>query len=115
MANLSIKSKLLAMLLGFGEQTALKDPLYTLYLLLIWILYMTWFWSQGGMTVGMRAWRVRIEDQDGNRPGWSRSTVRFAVSLVSVALAGAGFLWSLLDPQKRTWHDMASGTRLVRF
>jgi hypothetical protein len=26
---------------------------------------------------------------------------------------GAGFLWSLLDREKLTWHDRLSGSRLV--
>jgi uncharacterized RDD family membrane protein YckC len=43
------------------------------------------------------------------------SALRFLVSLVSAGLAGLGFLWSLLDAGKRTWHDILSGTRLVRF
>ena len=36
------------------------------------------------------------------------------LSLVSAGAAGAGFLWSLFDPQKRCWHDCLSGTRLYR-
>jgi uncharacterized RDD family membrane protein YckC len=33
---------------------------------------------------------------------------------VSLAAAGLGFLWSLVDAERRTWHDLASGTVLVR-
>ena len=112
---LMMVATLAAMLLGFGNQTALRDPVFTAYLVLVWFLYVGGFWTRGGMTVGMRAWRVRIENASGERPGWTRSAVRFAVSLLSAALAGAGFLWSLFDAEKRSWHDLASGTRLVRF
>lgn len=105
---------LLAMLAGFGGRTAMQDPVYTAYLVSVWFLYLAWCWHKGGMTVGMRAWRVRIVDAEGNRPGWGRSVIRFLVSLVSAACAGLGFLWSLFEPRKRTWHDMLSGTRLVR-
>jgi uncharacterized RDD family membrane protein YckC len=104
----------LAMLAGFGGRTAMKDPFFTAYLLAVWFLYLAWCWSKGGMTVGMRAWRVKIENSDGLRPGWGSSLLRFVVSLVSAALAGLGFLWSLFDTRKRTWHDILSGTRLVR-
>lgn len=105
---------LLAMLLGVGQKTALKDPGFTLYLLLVWYLYLSWCWHKGGMTVGMRAWRVRIEDDRGQKPGWGKATIRFLVSLLSAAALGIGFLWSLGDSRKRTWHDILSGTRLVR-
>lgn len=113
--SLLMLAALLAIFVGFGGQTALKDPVYTLYLLSVWFFYLTWCWHKGGMTVGMRAWRVRIEDGNGNRPGWGRSSTRFLASLLSAATAGAGFLWLLADSGKRTWHDMLSGTRLVRY
>ena len=106
---------ILAMLAGFGDRTAMKDPVYTVYLLSIWFLYLTWCWHKGGMTVGMRAWRVKIEDENGNRPGWGKSTIRFLAALLSAAAAGLGFLWALVDSRNRTWHDILSGTRLVRF
>ncbi|MFC1696530.1 RDD family protein [Pseudomonadota bacterium] len=113
--SLLMLAALLGILMGFGGQSALKDPVYTLYLLSVWFFYLTWCWHKGGMTVGMRAWRVRIEDGNGNRPGWGRSSIRFLASLLSAAAAGAGFLWLLADSGKRTWHDMLSGTRLVRY
>ncbi|MBT8048760.1 MAG: RDD family protein [Xanthomonadales bacterium] len=105
---------LLAILAGIENQVALKDPWYTLYLALFWFAYFCWCWHRGGMTVGMRAWRVKIEDANGNRPGWGRSMIRLLVAVVSAAVAGAGFLWSLADTDRRTWHDIASATRLVR-
>lgn len=112
--SLMILATLLAMLLIPGQKTALRDPGFTVYLLLVWYVYLAWCWRKGGMTVGMRAWRIRIEDEAGAAPGWGRTLLRFLVSLLSAAALGAGFLWSLLDSRKRTWHDIASGTRLVR-
>lgn len=112
---LMMLATMLAMLAGFGGRTAMKDPVFTGYLLLVWFLYLAWCWHQGGMTVGMRAWRVRIEDKHGRRPGWGVCALRFLVSLLSTILVGLGFLWSLADKGKRTWHDILSGTRLVRF
>lgn len=103
----------LALPLSSGEVTAGRDPLFTVYLLATWFLYLAWFWRRG-MTVGMRAWRVLIEREPGGAPGWGRCLLRFLVSLLSAACLGLGFWWSLFDPQKRTWHDMASGTRLLR-
>ncbi len=105
----------IAMLLGMTNQTAVLDPLYTLYLLLVWFIYLGWCWNRGGMTLGMRAWRVCIKDGTGNHPGWGRCAVRFLVSLLSLAVAGLGFVWSLFEAERRTWHDMASGTCLLRF
>ena len=113
--SLLMLATMLAMLVGFSDRMAMKDPVYTAYLLSIWFIYLTWCWHKGGMTVGMRAWRVRIEDENGNRPSWGKSTIRFLAALLSTAAAGIGFLWALGDSRNRTWHDLLSGTRLVRF
>lgn len=112
---LLIVATALAMLAGFESATALQDWGYTLYLLLVWFLYLAWCWRKGGMTVGMRAWRVRIRDTEGNLPGWWHCMVRFITSFLSAAVAGAGFIWSLFDSRKRCWHDMLSRTLLVRY
>jgi uncharacterized RDD family membrane protein YckC len=112
--SLLMLATMLAMLAGFGGRTAMRDPVYTAYLLVVWFLYLAWCWHRGGMTIGMRAWRVKIEDIHGHRPGWIASLVRFGISLISAAFAGLGFLWPLFNADKRTWHDMVSRTRLVK-
>ncbi len=104
----------LALLAGSGQVIAGQDPLFTLYLALVWFLYLAWFWRKGGMTVGMRAWKVMIVSDRGGVPGWGQCALRFLVSLVSAACFGLGFAWSLFEPEKRTWQDLASGTRLLR-
>jgi uncharacterized RDD family membrane protein YckC len=104
----------LALLAQSGDKTAFRDPGYTAYLLAVWYLYLAWCWRRGGMTLGMRAWRVRIIDNNGNRPGWAQCTLRFLCSVLSAAALGSGFIWSLFDREKRCWHDIASGTRLLR-
>lgn len=72
-------------------------------------------WRRGGQTLGMRAWRLCVLRQDGRAPAsWGQLGLRFLVSGISLAACGLGFLWALLDPQRRTWHDLASGTVMVR-
>lgn len=102
----------LAMLAGFREVSAAHDPLFTAWLLLAWFAYLGGCWRVGGMTVGMRAWRVVIETDAGGRPGWGACLLRFAISLLSAAAAGLGFAWALFRRDRRCWHDLASGTRL---
>ena len=102
----------LAMALGFRELSATRDPLFALYLLAVWFGYLGWCWRRGGMTLGMRAWRLRLENAEGGRPGWGRCLLRFLASLLSAAAGGTGFLWSLADPSNRCLHDLLSRTRL---
>lgn len=103
----------LVMLAGFHELSVTGDPLYAALLTAVWFGYLAWNWHRGGMTLGMRAWRIRIENTGGGLPDGSRCAVRFLVSIVSAAAFGAGFLWSLFDREKRCWHDIASRTRLL--
>jgi len=71
-------------------------------------------WARGGQTIGMRAWRLRVVDEGGNKLGWPRAALRFVVACVSLLVLGVGFVWCLFDRRKRGWHDLAAGSVLVR-
>ena len=77
-------------------------------------LYAGLSWRFGGQTLGMRAWRLRAVDVQGNPPGWSAIVLRFSVGALSLAAAGLGFVWVLVDRERRSWHELASGTLTVR-
>jgi uncharacterized RDD family membrane protein YckC len=79
-----------------------------------WWLYFAWSWTHGGQTVGMRAWRLilRSEAPDG-RISWRQASLRFAAAGLSALPAGLGFLWAIVDRDRRCWHDRWSGTRLL--
>ncbi|NBD96018.1 MAG: RDD family protein [Gammaproteobacteria bacterium] len=83
------------------------------YLLVVWWAYFAICWRWGGQTVGMRAWRVRLVTESNGRIGWTGTVLRFVVAWLSAAAAGLGFLWSLFDSRRRTWHDLATATYLV--
>jgi len=76
-------------------------------------LFFGGFWTRWGQTLGMQAWRLRVETEDGRLPGWGRSLLRLALACVSLALLGAGYWAALLDPAGRSWHDRLSRTRIV--
>lgn len=100
-----------------GEQTLTHDPLvhalYQLVLLLAAFLFFGWFWTHGGQTLGMRAWRLRTLKKDGSPMDWPASALRFTASLLSLACFGLGFLWIAIDPERLAWHDRLSSTRVV--
>lgn len=86
----------------------------TAYDLLVAFAFFGGFWRFGGQTIGMRAWRVRVVRTDGGHCRWRDAAVRYAVAILSWGVLGLGFLWSVVDGERRAWHDIASGTRLVR-
>lgn len=70
-------------------------------------------WRAGGQTLGMRPWRLRVIGMDGAPAATPALVRRFAMGIVSLLLGGLGFWWAWLDPQRRTWHDRFSGTRML--
>ena len=71
-------------------------------------------WRRGGQTLGMRPWRLRVGGAGGGHAPVRALVVRYLVGNASLLLGGLGFWWAWLDREGLTWHDRASGTRLVR-
>ena len=85
-------------------------PFYVAYLLAISFGFYGWFWTHGGQTLGMKTWKIKLQQMDGKPVTWPLALLRFVTAMLSWAAAGLGFLWSLHDPLKRCWHDIASNT-----
>ncbi|MFY0991873.1 RDD family protein [Halomonas sp. C05BenzN] len=75
--------------------------------------FFAFFWVRGGMTLGMQAWRLRVQTLDGCTISLGQSLVRLLVGGLSLAAFGLGYLWILIDAERRSWSDIASGTRVV--
>lgn len=71
-------------------------------------------WRFGGQTLAMRAWRLRAVDVHGGRMDWTAIGLRLSIAPLSLAAAGLGFLWALIDAEGRTLHELASRSRTVR-
>lgn len=88
--------------------------LFSMYLYLITFLFYGWFWTHGGQTLGLRAWRLKIINQNGAKISWKQALLRYLSACLSWMLLGTGFLWALFDSQKQTLHDYVSKTKLIR-
>ncbi|SEL59850.1 RDD family protein [Halomonas daqiaonensis] len=75
--------------------------------------FFAFFWTRGGMTLGMQAWRLRVQTRDGCSITALQALQRYLVAAISLAAFGLGYLWILVDGEKRSWPDIASGTRVV--
>ena len=84
-----------------------------LYLVGVTFLFYGWFWVNGGQTLGMRAWRMRLFSQSGGNISWRQAGIRFLGAIISWSVAAMGFMWVLVDRRNRTWHGMMSGTRIM--
>ena len=70
-------------------------------------------WTRGGQTLGMASWRLRVLREDGGTLTWADTVRRLAAAALSWLVLGLGWLWLLVDPARRTWHDRLSRTRVV--
>lgn len=94
-------------------ENVLARFLMQLYLLLVIAAFYLYFWTHGGQTLGMRAWRFRVIRDDGQNVNASDALKRLAWATLSLLPAGIGFWWALIDRDRLSWHDRRSGTRLV--
>ena len=84
--------------------------LYSGYLFLVSAAFFIGFWTFGGQTLGLRAWKMRIYRFDGGKVCWKLASLRFLAACLSFACLGLGFLWCLIDKNRLCWHDYLSGT-----
>jgi uncharacterized RDD family membrane protein YckC len=93
------------------------------YILGISYFYFAYSWQRGGQTIGMKSWRIRLlqnntgqyepGQNERNTIGWRQSAIRYSIAIVSWLIVGMGFIWIVFSHQHKSWHDIASGTRLV--
>lgn len=105
-----------AVLLPFTNGKAINSENYIYFIYLsVWsFLFFGWQWTHGGQTLGMRAWKIKILDVNNKPVTWLLSGKRFLLAMMSWAIFGLGFIWGLFDPEKLTFHDRYSGTRLLK-
>jgi uncharacterized RDD family membrane protein YckC len=117
LALLMVATALFLPLTGGEAISPRDDPalelLYRAVLVLLTIGFFGIFWTRRGQTLGMASWRVRVEREDGAGLTWGDALRRLAAALLSWLPLGLGFLWILVDPRRRAWHDRLSRTRVV--
>lgn len=102
---------LLILVIAFNH--AVVGPFVQSLLFIEVFVFFAYFWTRRGQTVGMLAWGLHLEAADGHEVRAAHALLRFVGAVASFALLGAGHLWMLIDPHRRTWPDIFSGTQLI--
>ncbi|TGN41925.1 RDD family protein [Marinobacter confluentis] len=70
------------------------DPALTFVLFLVLYLFFGYFWTRTGQTLGMQAWRIRVQNLNGLSVSWTQALRRYvaAAAILFVALLGAYYL-----------------------
>jgi uncharacterized RDD family membrane protein YckC len=88
------------------------NPYYRIGLVVFAIIFFVGFWSHGGQTLGMRAWRLQLVRQDGSAISRRDALKRFGFACISMLFAGLGYLWVIVSKDSQSWHDRWSGTTI---
>lgn len=83
----------------------------TLFVSIYW--FFGFFWTRSGQTIGMIAWRVRVQTKEGRSISWSQALIRFLGALFSFFILGIGYIWMYFNDEKLTLHDKLSNTDIV--
>ncbi|NAX42931.1 MULTISPECIES: RDD family protein [unclassified Vibrio] len=104
--------------MGYGSYADVSDLLtrhpiwsyvYTFYLAAVWVYFFVFFWTRAGQTLGMRAWRLLIiNEQDGNSISATQALIRLFTSGFGLANLTVPF-----DQQKRGFQDIWAKTKVV--
>ncbi|MCY4128939.1 MAG: RDD family protein [Gammaproteobacteria bacterium] len=74
--------------------------------------FFAYFWIRRGQTIGMLAWRLRIVSAE---PMTLRKVLmRFVGALLGSVCLFVGYLWILIDTERRSWSDLLSDSQVVR-
>ena len=95
------------------RESGAVEHIYQAALLLVIVLFFCVFWTWRGQTLGMLAWRLRVERMDGTAISWRAALIRLGGAWVSFAALGLGYFWIWFDRDRLAWHDRWSGTRVV--
>ena len=90
------------------NNTPIYQGIYQLWLAL-WVCgFYALFWSKGGQTLGMRAWRLKVQHPNGQNLSFITACARVVWSL-----AGIGNLYILLNSDKLALQDKLTRSEVV--
>ena len=92
----------------------IQDPWLSSLLFITVFVFFGFFWTKNGQTLGMQAWHLRVQNEDGTHISWNQALLRFLMSIISFGGFGIGILWSLIDKKNRTWQCIFSESIIVR-
>ncbi len=95
---------------GFGWSATPRGLWLHLFALLM--LYFVWCWLNGGQTLPMKTWKLRLVNTDGSALRPLQAVLRYLIAWPSVMCFGIGILWALVDKDHQFLHDRLAGTKI---
>lgn len=96
---------------AFGLAT--PGRLLWLHVLVLLMVYFVWFWLNGGQTLPMKTWKLRLAGTDGASLRPLQAILRYLAAWPSILLCGFGLFWAFFDRDRQFLHDRIAGTCIV--
>jgi uncharacterized RDD family membrane protein YckC len=104
---------LIVIALRGGEAVSPGALPYQLLLFAVAAVFHISSWLRGGQTLGMRAWRIRLEKRSGAAIDLRTGLLRFAAGVLTILSGGLGLFWLWIDRDRLPWHDRLANTRVI--
>lgn len=96
-----------------GFHFELSPRMLWLHVFLLLMAYFVWCWLNGGQTLPMKTWKLRLISAEGTAPRPLQAVLRYLAAWPSILLFGIGIFWVLFDEDSQFLHDRIAGTRIV--
>jgi uncharacterized RDD family membrane protein YckC len=84
------------------------------YVMVLKVVYQTFFVWMYGATLGRIAMKIRvISTGDLENPTFLLALSRASFRIISESLFYLGFVWAMLNPKRETWHDKVANTLVI--
>lgn len=91
------------------QQCLITSDVYSGYLIAVVCFFFIWFWTHGGQTLGMRAWRLKVQRMNGTSITTLQAILRLATGFL-----GLGNIWLLSKRSEgMSLQDRISGSEIV--
>ncbi|MBS1131372.1 MAG: hypothetical protein H6R16_2374 [Proteobacteria bacterium] len=96
---------------GFGW--TINPRALWIHILVLLMIYFVWCWLNGGQTLPMKTWKLRIINADGSPLRPMQAVLRYLIAWPSILLFGIGIFWAMFDKDQQFLHDRLAGTMII--
>jgi|TARA_B110000503_G_scaffold128816_1_gene200385 uncharacterized RDD family membrane protein YckC len=107
---------ILRRLAGDDTLQAPNDNAQSIIILGMWLScasFYVWCWHRNGQTLGMKSWRLQLQDHNQKPLSWRKCWLRCILAHISFTSLGVGYLWCIIDKEGRCLHDIFSQTKII--
>lgn len=107
-------------LLQSGETLAIAIAVFLIFInvittILLWLFYFVGSWVLVGQTLGKNIMGLRVVAYDGNLITVKYAFIRYIGYWLSAIPFFLGYLWVLVDDDRRAWHDKLAKTNVIYY